>query len=817
VADPKHPKLIRLSIRDFALPSPRSGSIDAYSGYRSSAQEGIELHQEIQKKRAREATENEPYSAEVKLSRTFTRGGYDFQIEGRMDGIFLGPKPRIEEIKSTFNIWELRSAMEEARGTHPYSLQLLTYGYFYALDSSTHPDLTFHLVSTRNRETMDFPLTLNIEAYEAWLENRLNELVEEAKRAEKRTARRKKISLNFPFPFPQPRSGQIELIETIERGMAEKKRMLIQAPTGLGKTAGVLYPTLKESLSRGQRVVYVTPKNSQHAVAEDAVTRFQDTGSPVKSLTITAKSKLCLKAEPLCNPTYCEYARDYYDKVAENELVESLGRKKKLSARVFKTLGEKFEVCPFELQLEAVPDADVVICDYNYVFSPQSALRRFSGESFSSEGKPNLVIDEAHNLPSRTADFYSPSLSSFVLVRMRNESTHLSKRFKREFEELLEECIDVIVKCKPSGPEKSAPIEPPVGPFSDMDGKLRAFLSRYLESDAEIRPKDPVLQLCFYWGEFTGILEEISSVARDEFFTTFQPDRTGGIVKITCCDASRMVKPNYDDYDQVVGFSATLKPFEFYARLSGFEEKEIMTAEFESPFQKSNRKLLIIPQVSTKFSDREKNYGRIAETISRVSSLKQGNYLVFFPSFDFLERVLAQFKTPDGFSLRAQERFLKISVVEEMLDELRAQEKPILLFAVQGGVFSEGVDYPGDMVVGAFVVGPPLPNFNLERETMKKYFDDHYRDGFGYAYSYPAMAKAVQAAGRVIRTEKDRGVIVLMDGRFIDTGYSKSMPRDWFIDSPLELVSRSILKDVSDFWATNENTEFFSDLPPSKN
>lgn len=791
-------KIVKLSIRDFGMPSPRTGSIDSYSGYRSSPLEGIELHQEVQKKRALEDPE---YEAEVKLGHTFERGGYQFQIEGRIDGLFRNEHPRIEEIKSTFNIRELRKVLEESDYDHPYGLQLLTYGYFFYLEEQKIPSLSFHLVSTRNREALDLSLKFDLVKYESWLELRLDELVKDAQNTEKRTARRKKVSEKFPFPFEKPRSGQIELITTVEEGMAAKQRMLVQAPTGLGKTVGVLYPTLKESLSRGQRVVYVTPKNSQHSVAEDAVERFQDTGSALKSLIITAKSKMCFKAEPLCNPTYCEYAKDYYTKVSDNALLDGLAKKKKLSARVFKTMGEKYEVCPYELQLEAVKEADVVICDYNYVFSPMSMLSRVPNATFAVEGKPNLVIDEAHNLPSRAAGYYSPSLSSFILDRIRDDLCALPKRFATEAEELLDECIEVLVNCRPVGPSKAAPIDPPIAPFLEIDGKLRAFLSRYLDSDVEIKPKDAVLRLSFYWGEFTGILEEITGAGRDEFFTTFQPDRTGGIVKITCCDASAMLKPRYEDYEQVVGFSATLKPFDYYARLSGLESKELKTAEFESPFKKSKRKLLIIPQVSTKFADRERNYAKIAETISRISALKPGNHLAFFPSFDFMDKVVAHLDVPQGFQLLTQERYMKNADTEAVLDILKSQARPTLLFGVQGGVFSEGVDYPGDMVIGAFIVGPPLPNFDLERETMKKYYESHYQEGFAYAYAYPAMAKAVQAAGRVIRTEADRGVIVLMDGRFIEPGYSKSMPRDWFHHSPLELVSKSILKDVTDFWA----------------
>lgn len=777
------------------------GSIDSQSGFGRSAQEGQEIHQFVQKRRAEF---DSAYQAEVKIVREFERGDYVFEIGGRIDGLFAYKtserRHKIEEIKTTFNVRDLKRRLQE-ESTHPYCLQLRTYGYFYLLEYEMEPELSFHLVSTRNQETDDLILKLDREDYESWLELRLEELVEEARRAEKRAERRRKLAKEFPFPFERPRTGQIELIESIKTGMDESKRMLVQAPTGLGKTVGVMYPVLQEAMTRGQRLVYVTPKNSQHSVAEDAVERFQDTGTPVKSLTITAKSKICFKAEPLCNPEYCEYAKDHYKKVAEHGVLETLSRKKKLNSKAFRELGEEHEVCPFELQLAAAEEADVVICDYNYVFAPRSALSKTDSMQIDQQGKPNLVIDEAHNLPSRAMDYYSPSLSTSVLASMRDEVRELPARFRLEAEELLDGCIDAVASCKPPQDEaKPSRIDPPTEPFLEQDSRLRAFLSRYLDSNIDIEPGDVVLRLSFYWSGFTDALDFVGSGKREEFFTTYHPSALGGTVRITCCDASEMLEACYDEFEQVVGFSATLKPFEFYAKLSGLEPDQLKLAEFKSPFERKNRKLLIIPQISTKYSDRSRNYPRIAETIRRIAELRAGNYFAFFPSFEFLERVLDLFVPPAGFTIVRQERNIKARDVETILAELKSETTPTIVFAVQGGVFSEGVDYPGNMLIGAFVVGPPLPSFDLEREEMRKYYDLNYRTGFEFAYTYPAMAKAVQAAGRVIRSETDRGLIVLMDSRFVDPKYARSMPTDWFESHPRELVSEQILKDVAEFW-----------------
>ncbi|WP_243373383.1 ATP-dependent DNA helicase [Geotalea sp. SG265] len=786
-------KLITVPLRDFALPVPIRGSIEALSGYGRAAAEGQEIHQKVQKKRAKT---DPSYRAEVAISACFQREGYCFKVDGRMDGLFKTDPPHIEEIKSTFNLADLARRLENQPFDHPYCLQLLCYGYFYRLQHGVTPHLSFHLVSSRSSASLDIPQQLDIPLYEQWLEARLDELVSEARLAEKRAARRRKVAAGFAFPFPVPRPGQDALMETIEQGMRAGKRMLIQAPTGLGKTVGVLYPVLKEALKRGQKVVYITPKNSQHSLAEDAVRRFHDKGSPLKSLSITAKSKICFKDEPLCNPDYCQYARDYYTKLHENGIRDLLARRRKLKARIFRELGEHYQVCPFELQLEGMAEADVVICDYNYVFGPRSALGSITTAAIGQSGKANLVIDEAHNLPSRTMDYYSPSLSAAVLERMRPEISQMAPRFRREGEDLLDGCLGIVAGCG-RGSKRAAVIAPPVEAFLEQDVRLRGLLTRYLESDAEIQPRDIMLRLSFYWSEFANGLAYAADPDQPEFFVTWQP---GGMVRITCCDASRLINRCYEDYQQVVAFSATLKPFEYYAALSGLEIDKTLTAEFPSPFPAERRKLLFIPQVSTRYSRRERNYAKIAEAIVRIVSLRRGNYFVFFPSFDFLQRTAALFHPPAGFSLILQERNIKAHQMETILETLRNGDEATVVFAVQGGSLAEGMDYAGDIAIGAFVVGPPLPTFDLEREEMRHYYERRYGAGFDYAYVIPAMAKAVQAAGRVIRSETDQGLIVLMDDRFAETSYSRAMPADWFRTSVMELTSGSILRDVEAFW-----------------
>ncbi|MES2503807.1 MAG: ATP-dependent DNA helicase [Myxococcota bacterium] len=770
---------IALSVVDFALPSPMVGSIESGSGL-TGLETGIEIHQKLQAKRVSESTNYEP---EVFISFEISHQGYDFKITGRMDGIFQDEPMQIEEIKSSFDLPALQRALE-TNLEHPYRLQLQSYGYFHYKKTGHIPKLTLHLVSARTGASADMPVALDVPAYEAWLNSRLDDLIVQIKLAQKTIQRRKKAALSLEFPFETKREGQTELISQVETAFENGQTLLAQAPTGLGKTMGVLYPALKNALSQGQKVVYLTPKNSQHVLAEEAATLLSTSKSPIKTLTLTAKQKLCLKDEPICNPSYCEFAKDHFTKVAQNNLPGLLIKKRKWRAKSLRVLGQDHQVCPVELQYEAAKHADVVIADYNYVFSPNSG-GRISLNNISERGKPNLIIDEIHNLPQRGMDYYSPSLEVHTFEQLAARLESVPEALKPQAHALLGQCVHLVAHC---------PDEELSRAFLAHDEAIREFLGTYLASDVALSASDPILQMSFYWSEFTSVLALIEQDAPEFFITR---DKSPAAIHITCCDAGKMIKPKYLDFKHVVGFSATLKPFEFYARLTGLEGAKLTTTELASPFPKSNRKILLIPQISTKYTDRAQNYGRIAETIERISSVKQGNYFAFFPSFDFLEQVFTRMKASDGFELVRQSKGMNKSQIDDLMENLRDDNKAHIVFAVQGGILSEGVDYPGNMAIGAFIIGPPLPNCNKQQEGKKAYYQKHYDAGFDYAYVYPAMAKAIQAAGRVIRSPTDRGVIVLMDNRFLQPSYAECMPESWFEKSATELVSSSILHDVS--------------------
>jgi len=484
----------------------------------------------------------------------------------------------------------------------------------------------------------------------------------------------------------------------------------------------------------------------------------------------------------------------------ENGLLEKLQKEKILTSNSFKKMAEKYQVCPYELQMQIVPTVETVICDYNYAFSPHTSVNKISKINIGEEEKPNLIIDEAHNLPARGMNYYSSAISIFILEKIGMTSETLPPAFHKSFQTILQECIAIIKNCGELNQRAIHIITPPAKKIIDQGVAIRDFLLKYLASDAIINSNDVVLQLFNYWLEFTAALQW-ASIQKKEFFTSYNPQLHE--IRITCCNAAEMLEPAYIDYAQVIAFSATLKPFDFYSRLMGLSSKKLKCEEFISPFPKDRRKIIIIPQLSSKFSERQRNYSRIAEAIHKISSLKKGNYFVFCPSFDFLKQVMRIFQTPIDFKILSQSPAMPHKEVNHLLKTLEDESSGHIIFAVQGGMFSEGMDYPGNLAIGTFVVGAPLPAFNWEREKMKDYYEQEYSAGMDYAYTYPAMAKAVQAAGRVIRSESDKGIIVLMDNRFLHANFSRCMPKDWFENDPKEIVSQSILEDINLFWDKN--------------
>lgn len=791
----KKTKTIKLAVREFAEPFLRTGSIDARSQFSLvDPIRGGEIHRQMQKRRAEE---DPTYQREISINHKFEHKDWQIEIVGRIDGLAtIDNQTVVEEIKSTYSLGRLLNRLSTDH-EHPYVRQAQLYAYMLYRQNTALPAPRVRILAvsahTGLAEAVDIPF--DEEDFAIWFAQRCDEIIAAEILRQERVAEWQAIGKELDFPFAQPRPEQMPLIEQVSTNVETSGKLLLQAPTGLGKSIGVLYPAMKEALSRGAKVIYTTPKNSQHAIAEHALAQWHEKGINLRSVTVNAKQKLCMKDEVNCNPEYCEFAKDHYDKVNEHQLLTKLRDESRLSADTFKAYAEQYKVCPYELTFQAMPEANLIVADYNYVFSPGATIESRSQLPLATSSTPNLVIDEAHNLYTRAMDYFSPSLSLRHLEDLRSRLNP----FADEARDLISKCIELVVEHRPKKLVELAIVPVQKKRFDQLAKLLVTFLAEHseeLQADSDSGQPDAMVELYWAWSSFTEVL----NLADEAFFCSYQNNETGEVLQIHCCDASNMLEERYKAFKSVTAFSATLKPFEFYARVLGFDLANDKTAEFRSPFPIENRKLMIIPQISTAYRDRASNYAKIAQVINRVLSLRTGNYFVFFPSFEFLRNVAPLVDLPE-FEVIEQTYGMSNKDARALLERFLEPNKRLVVLGVQGGTFAEGIDLPGEHLIGSIIVGPAIPPFDVRREKLREYYTHRYGvDGFDYAYTYPAMARVVQAAGRVIRTEEDRGLIVLLDRRFLQESYAKSMPDGWFDDSPQELVSNKILEDVSEFW-----------------
>jgi DNA excision repair protein ERCC-2 len=780
---------LSLSVRAFVAPLEPSGSLD--TRMISLAEEdpmslGARIHARVQKRLLKE---DPRHLSEVPVRAVLARPGFSCLVRGRIDLLLASAPPTVEEIKTGFRPAAMLQALGEDPG-HPFALQALMYAWMRWREDGAAPRCRLRIVSLLDEAEVLLDLPFDPERFGAWVEARLEAHRQAFLQARARAEERRRIGAGLALPFADARPGQAELAAGVERALGAGRRLLLQAPTGLGKTAAILCPALARALDQDLQVFYATPRNSQHEVAEDCVRRLRAQGHAVRSVTIRAKEKVCPQEEVDCRPEACPRAELYYDRLKASG---ALGRLADLGCADTGALAQEADrhlLCPFELALDAAPRADVVIGDYNYAFSPNATLTRLFAEAEDS-ARRIVLVDEAHNLPARAAEWFSPALELEPLedLRRRRQSPP-DPALRRRFTAQIRRCIGLLRAQE--GPHRVLQLDPQ--PFFGEEHRIGKLLAWAAGRGRELRPSHPLAELYRAWAGFCAVLRQLG----EEHTVTWAPP---GRLQITCADASGHLAGRMAPLAGAVLFSATLKPFPCHQRLLGLEVRAEDAMEVPSPFPAGNRKVLVVPQVSTLYRSREREAPRIAHFLQRVLPLRVGNYLVFFPSFELLEQTRAHLRLPD-FQVLAQPRRAAPAQIAEILETLRGR-RGIVVLAVQGGSLAEGIDCPGEALIGCVVVGPALPPCDLEREQVRRYFDRRYGCGQAYAYIYPAAARAFQAAGRVIRGPLDQGLLVFLDRRFLDPDYAGCYPEGWFRESPRELVSSAILADVRAFWDRN--------------
>ena len=779
----KEETIIRISVRSLVEFILREGDIDnrvSGSMEKDAMLLGGKIHRKIQ---SRMGTN---YTAEVPLKIQMPCDGFVLQIEGRADGVLKDDgKVLIDEIKGI-----LRS-LEHLEAPVPVHLaQAKCYAYIYAVQNFLKCiDVQMTYCQMETEEIRRFCQEFEFQELQTWFQDLVTQYEKWAKfEIEWRNVRNDSIrQIEFPFPY---REGQRDLVASVYRTILRKKKLFIQAPTGVGKTMATVFPAVRavgEGL--GEKIFYLTAKTIMRTVAEQAFSLLKEKGLLYKTITLTAKEKICFCEEAECNPDACPYAKGHFDRV-NDAVFDLITHSGDWSREVLEEQAKKHMVCPFEMSLDVSNWADAVICDYNYVFDPQAHIKRFFSES--GKGEYLFLIDEAHNLVERGREMYSASLYKEDLLEVRKlvkaEDPKLAKRLSecnQQFLELKRECEHYQI----------------LKSVSHIALKLMNVLSKledYLEECKDAEKKKRVLDFYFAVRSFLNIHDIM-----DENYVIFSEMMEDGRfqIKLFCVNPAVNLQNYLEQGNSTIFFSATLLPVHYYKKLLSVE-KDDYAVYAHSSFPQENKFLFIGTDVSTRYTRRgESTYQRFARYIAVMAEQKKGNYMAFFPSYRFLEEVHTCFLECVDHEVDSicQVSYMDEEQREEFLEEFeREREKSLVAFCVMGGIFSEGIDLTDDKLIGAVIAGTGLPQVCTEREILKQYFNAADMDGFDYAYLYPGMNKVLQSAGRVIRTESDRGVILLLDDRFRAMRYREVFPREW---QQYQLGSvKNLEQEIRTFW-----------------
>ena len=759
--------MIRISVRNLVEFILREGNIDNRTGGGQdpeNMQMGSRIHRKIQRQMGSD------YQAEVPLKTEIVCDGFTLKIEGRADGlIHTKEQVMVDEIKGVLR--ELDRVQEPA-GIH--LAQAKCYASMVAEQEGVDEigvQMTYCQMETE--EVKRFQYSYRSNELKVWFDEVIRQYEKWAKfQIEWRKARNASVKgIEFPFPY---RKGQRDLAVSVYRTILRKKKLFIQAPTGVGKTISTVFPAVKavgEEL--GEKIFYLTAKTITRTVAEQAFETLREQNLKFKVITLTAKEKICFCEETSCNPDDCPYAKGHFDRV-NDAVYELLMREDVMSREVLEAQARKHKVCPFEMALDVSTWVDGVICDYNYVFDPDARLRRFFAEG--GAGGYLFLIDEAHNLVERGRQMYSAELckEDFLAVKklVKGEAPRFAKR--------LEACNKILLAMK-----KECENYKVLDNISHFGIQLMNVLSetdRYLEECVDKEVRETVLDFYFQVRSFLNIYDGL-----DENYVVYTEYQENGrfVLKLFCVNPAANLQKCLDKGNSAVFFSATLLPIQYYKKLLS-TEKDNYAVYIDSSFDTKKRLLMNGVDVSTRYAMRSREmYQRYATYIFRVVKAKMGNYLIFFPSYRFMEDVYQEFTQ----LLASDEEEMELVIQQKHMDEeerenfLRAfemgREKSLIGFGVLGGIFSEGIDLTNEKLIGTLIIGTGLPQVCNEREILKSYFDQKGLYGFDYAYRYPGMNKVLQAAGRVIRTEDDRGVILLLDERFQREKGKEIFPKEW--------------------------------------
>lgn len=797
---------INVSVTELCLTALRGGSIDLRRAptVQSRLEEGKKLHSELE---AQRAAKYEGYTAELSFRHFCNYADVDWCISGFADGAYTENGVRvIEEIKTVQGFIPFEPDAQ-------HLAQLRTYGHFLCVkEGLCNIKLILTYYNTVNKKTKRFEFLESSELLRICFENLLDRVMPRAKLMVGRSEiRLPSVRSNSKFPYSELRTGQDELVQEVYRTVKGGKRLFAQAPTGIGKTLSVLYPSVR-ALADGHadRIFYLTAKASTRKEAFAAAKKMYECGAHLRTCVISAREQSCAneaakqlgRVSSYCNPEDCPYANGYYDRV-DHAIFSLIASKNGFSRIAIQEAAKEFSVCPYELSLDLSELCDIIICDYNYVFDPGVYLRRYFAPD-AEKSNNVFLIDEAHNLPDRARDMYSCELQRSGFEAVYTESGSNETELDAALEKVImfmrglrRLCRDSIVKT----PDGERGFYMSQAPVEGLDGILRDFVKT---ADAWRRPRREhplyarVSDLVTAAKKYLQIAEYYDS----KFLSYIELLGKDTRVRVFCLDPSGVIGDRMERARSSVLFSATLTPLDYFRGLCG-SGGDAITLDLPSPFSPENLCIAAVDTVSTRAEDRDiRTCRKIATYIAATVSAKAGNYICYFPSYDFMDKVIEEFSTKyPRVELTVQKRGMSLAEREQFLSAFKEDTGVLRIgFCVLGGSFSEGVDLPGNRLIGSIVVGAGIPGISNERNILRDYYDLRTDgQGYDYAYTYPGMNAVLQAAGRVIRSDTDRGIVVLIDDRYGTPQYARLFPEQW---SRLQFAGnpKSLAEIARRFW-----------------
>jgi DNA excision repair protein ERCC-2 len=804
-------KLISVSVRELVEFVLRTGDLGSGRDFvgASRALEGSRAHRQLQRSRPA------GYLAEVALSHRLETADWVLLVRGRIDGILVEPsKVILEEIKTVRGPWDgspdplhwAQAKVYAAIYAQQQALERLEIQLTY-LDLTSETQTVFREAFAAADLWQFFQETLSL--YRQWVQEQ----------HDWRVLRDASIQ-SLEFPFSAYRPGQRKLVVSAYHAMQKPSRLFVEAPTGIGKTISVLYPAIKAlGLGHFEKIFYLTAKTIGRAIVEKSIADLRSVGLRCRTLTLTARDKICFNNGQPCELQSCPFAIGYFDR--SKAAIRAVLAREALTRPVIEEVARQHQVCPFELSLDASLWCDAIIGDYNYVFDPQVYLKRF----FADEpGDYLFLIDEAHNLADRAREMFSAELDRAELSEVRGAARKEAPACAKTLEKLSRQWTALRKTAESDeGPsyadaghlggesrtaasgwthrERLAAEETPWA-SRELPESLLSILRKFLEQAEQWliqnRPSNlrPLL-LDAYFRVLSFV--RTADVFDERFLTLWDGQGRQSRLRLFCLDPSFLLQKALLRGKSAIFLSATLSPLPYFRQILGGESQDKLL-QLPSPFPPENLCLLVHEQIHTHLKARASTYAEVAGAIEALVRIKRGNYLIYFPSYDYLNQVLERFRAqhPEIPTLVQTPGMAELQR-ESFMAAFHAERTQILVgFAVMGGIFGEGIDLVGDRLVGAVIVGVGLPQICLERNLIRAHFQENDANGFDYAYRFPGMNRVLQAVGRVIRSETDRGIVMLIDARFAEERYRQLFPAWW---QPQRVGSeQEISERTATFW-----------------